>query len=138
MMFFGKSKTKQEIYLMERNAWFFSGWFSRREIKIGISNNPNRRRDEVDEGIPGRIQIIRRYKVSNARQIETKLHQKYKAHNFKPKGAKRGSGKTEFFKLTNSQISDIENELSSLEAKKDLWIYLLILIAIAIFVLYSN
>jgi Meiotically up-regulated gene 113 len=133
-MFFNKSKPKQEVYLMERNGWFLAGWFGfKREIKIGISNKPTRRVKEVDEGIPGRIVIIRRYKVKEAAKIESELHQKYKAHNFQPKGAKRGSGRTEFFKLSNSQLSEIQNHLESVEEKKYLMEYLLFIIAFAIF-----
>ncbi len=109
-MYKHKNKTRQPlrryVYLMERTSQ--RTWSSivngRREIKIGVSKNTKQRHRTVDLGIPGRVVILDQYKVDKASRVETELHKLFEAHNFTVKGAKAGSGSTEFFRLTNRQI----------------------------------
>lgn len=120
-MFFTKKRTRRRnkppqrryVYLMERVSnrdWdtVFSG---QREIKIGIAKDARRRRRTVDLGIPGKVIILDKYKVDKASRVETLLHNMFKDKNFKVKGAKRGAGGTEFFKLSNRDIRQVKRIL---------------------------
>lgn len=108
------------IYIMERvsqREWSTILW-GKREIKIGISKNALQRKRQVDSGIPGKVILRKYYKVRNARKLETKLHRLFKQSNFIPNGAKEGSGKTEFFKLSPYQLRKLKSMLKK-KAQKD-------------------
>lgn len=101
-----KSPQTRYVYLMERvsSRTTKSLLQGRREIKIGIAKNVNQRNRTVDLGIPGRVVILDKYKIKKASRVESELHKLFEKHNFTVRGAKEGSGGTEFFRLTNSQI----------------------------------
>jgi len=108
------------VYLMERvsNRDWTTIRQGRREIKIGIAKDTNQRNKTVDIGIPGKVVILDQYKVEKASQVETELHRIFKSHNFTVKGAKSGSGKTEFFRLTNGQIRQAKSVLRKRQRQK--------------------
>lgn len=114
------TKRQRFVYIMERttNKSWESVLLRRKEIKLGISYKPKRRKMTVDRGIRGRIILLEQYKITNASTIEKELHQKYNEWNFVPKKALRGAGKTEFFRLTNKQIAEIKSYLSKLEKSR--------------------
>ena len=62
--------------------------------KIGVSNNPKKRRDILQTGNPNTIIILKQYESKNYMKIEKWLHRK-----FKPKHEKG-----EWFKLSDSEV----------------------------------
>lgn len=120
-----KRPSRRYVYLMERvsNRDRETIKKGRREIKIGIAKNPIIRHNRIDLGIPGRVVILERYKVDQASRVESFLHKKYKKHNFTVKGAKKGSGATEFHRLTNRDIRDIRRYLKN-QASSDMPLFL--------------
>jgi len=140
--FFKKSKKKpltREVYIMELDPSLIrliSGFFLKvRIIKIGISKNSNQRKKEVDSGIKGKIILIDCYLVEAATRTESHIHKLYKSDSFKPKVHKKGSGETEFFKLSNSQIQEIKSILSRRSANNSDFkkVFFLILFLIILF-----
>ncbi len=117
----GKRKPiTRNVYLMERiseREWstILGG---RREIKIGVAKDSSERQKQVDRGIKGEIILLDEFKVDVATRIESELHKKYSHCKFRPKGAKRGAGGSEFFKLTNRQIREVKRELGGKERKR--------------------
>lgn len=118
-MFFKKKKRRKKsqrryVYLMERvtNREWSSILEGKREIKIGIAKNTRLRNRSVDLGIPGKVIILDQYKVDQASKVEAHIHRIYKDYNFKVKGAKRGAGGTEFYKLSNRDIRQVKRILS--------------------------
>ena len=97
-------KTKQE---KETRFWHL-------EVKVGISNSPQRRLKEIDKAIPGSIVLLRIWRRPYAQELEQSLHKKYSAYSFVPRRAKEGGGKTEWFRLTRIQyqrlVSDIQGD----------------------------
>ena len=83
----------------------------KREVKIGVSVNVEQRRAQVDSGIDGEIIILEKYAVKNAFKVESELHAKYINANLNINDAKSGSGSTEFFRLSNSEIRSIKKHL---------------------------
>ena len=106
------------VYLMERISGR-SRYAKRnrlREIKIGISNNPVRRVQEVDEHIKGRVIIDKIYPFENrekALDIEQKFHRRFRMKRIFRSGVP-GSGYSEFFYLSGSDISKLKKSLSDL------------------------
>ena len=100
----------QLLYLMERKTKKEKeSRGSDREIKIGISNKPNLRLNgsgQVNDSIPGKVVILATWKCEDARKLEKHLHKHFEAYNFIPKRAGKGGGKTEWFRLRNSQIRE--------------------------------
>ena len=131
-----KSKTKRRyVYLMERVSQ--REWKSirqgRREIKIGISNDTNERLKQVTKGIPGRFVLLDKFIVDSASKVERQLQKMFDDHNFKAKGAKRGSGATELYRLKNRDIRHIRSILRQKERRsmpKSMKILMIVLIAI--------
>lgn len=121
MIYFKNKKRKRtpmtrNIYLMERNPSVFRFWiaffFKVREIKIGVAKNSQQREKQIDSGIKGKVVFLVEYRVEAATRTEAQIHKKYKSDSFKPKVNKRGSGETEFFRLSNIQIQEIKSTLS--------------------------
>lgn len=111
----------RNIYLMERDPsvlrWFLAFFFKVRQIKIGVAKNSRQREKQVDSGIKGKVVFLTEYEVEAATRTESHIHKIYKADSFKPRVNKRGSGETEFFKLSNSQIQEIKSILSKRSTK---------------------
>lgn len=114
------------VYLMERvsrREWISILTF-KREIKIGISKNPSQRVKDVTDGIPGKIKVRAIYRVKEASRVESRLHRKFKKWNFKPKGAKKGAGGSEMFRLSASQLIDLKRELRKEVQGGEMWVLL--------------
>jgi len=75
------------------------GWLAG-EYKIGISNKPERRRDNIDEDLPGSIKIVDTVLVYRATRLEHWLHDFFRKKMFVPRGAGRNAGKNEYARLT--------------------------------------
>lgn len=121
-MFWIKKKKKRKpmtrnIYLMERNGsslrWFLAFFFKARIIKIGVAKDSRQREKQVNSGIKGDVVFLTEYEVESATRTEAHIHKLYKSDSFRPKVYKRGSGESEFFKLSNRQINEIKSILSS-------------------------
>lgn len=76
----------------------------RREIKIGISKRPRKRRQSVDAGIKGRVILLCEYKVKQASKVERDLHNRFEDWHMPIRDAKKGAGGTEFYRLSNRQV----------------------------------
>lgn len=150
-MFFNFKKKRRRtltryVYLMERNPSLFRsflGLFIRvREIKIGIAKSTKQRHADVDQGIPGKVVVIASYTIEQASKTESYLHQLFKEHRFTVKGAKSGSGKTEFFKLTNLEIQKAESILQRRSVKtfsfRKLFVLIVFLLTILFFLIQSQ
>jgi hypothetical protein len=113
----GKSISRRYVYMMERVRG--KDWESikrgRREIKIGVSVDGVGRSGYVNDGIPGEVVFREQYLVDNAIRVERMLHDKYNEWNFVVKGAKKGAGGTEFFRLKRRQINEIRKILLKIE-----------------------
>lgn len=117
------------IYLMERvteREWS-SILRGKREIKIGVAKNAEERLKQVDRGIKGKMILLDEFKVEKATTKEAKLHRDYKRFKFKPKGAKKGAGGTEFFKLSNKQLGEIKSSLIGYQNQRESSFFLLFL-----------
>lgn len=101
---------------MERNRsswkWFLGFFFKVREIKIGVAKNSQQREKQVDDGIKGKVVFLYEYWIDAATRTEKEIHVKYKDFKFKPPVHKKGSGETEFIKISNRQIEEIKSTLS--------------------------
>lgn len=115
-----KKPITRYVYLMERvteREWS-SILRGLREIKIGVAKDSSERQKQVDRGIKGRIVLRDEFKVDVATRVESELHKKYSHCKFKPKGAIKGAGGSEFFKLSNSEIKQIKRRLGSKERER--------------------
>ncbi len=88
-----------------------------REIKIGVAKSTEQRQKTVDAGIKGYVKILNSYTVDAATRTESHLHELYKKQRFTVRGGKRSSGKTEFFRLSNKDISHIKQILKKRSKK---------------------
>lgn len=139
-----KTPISRYVYLMEKNpsvwkligAEFPSFTGVTRQIKIGVAVKPEERSQTVDRGIHGRIVLLCSYYVEQATKVENYLHTKYDKANFKARAKKKGSGETEFFNLTNQQISDIRNHLANKEITTTINRRLIFTILFTIIILY--
>ena len=133
-----KTPKTRYVYLMERNASIFKRIFFRnRDIKIGVATDPDGREKRVDRDISGKIRIIDRYLVRRATTVESLLHRKYNDRRFVPKG-KKGSGKTEFFKLSRKDIKAVRKILKDQEVRNDLWWWVVAAILFFLVVFYHQ
>lgn len=112
---------------------------AKRRIKIGIAKNVKERHEDVDRGISGDVVLLCEYLIEEAARSENYLHDLFKEHRYTERG-KRGSGKTEFFKLTNQQIKQAQNILSSKEMQSNsigqiLWTFVF---AFIVYLIISN
>lgn len=85
---------------------------SNSDEKIGITNNLNRRLNEVDKAINGKVTNLYAKQVYFATLVESKLHRLFKDKNIKKKRGRKNGGLTEWHRL---------NFLEVLVAKS--WIY---------------
>lgn len=131
-----RSPMRRKVYLMERktNRTCISILKGKREIKIGIAKNSEERHKSVNSGIPGRVVVIAEYSISRASTVEAELHRKYKSKNFTVKNAKSGSGSTEFFRLTTSEVGEIKRYLKKKSGKSsnDRVIFIITLICLLV------
>lgn len=124
------------VYIMERRR--FLGFLRKtREIKVGVSNDPRRRRNEVEDGIPGRFVIRKVYRTPDAFKIEAEVHKNLKKFRFKPKGAKRGAGGSEFFRLTPAQIRDLRRHLADKTRPKKPPLWVLLAFAVFLYLIFN-
>lgn len=86
------------IYLMERTSKSsaHAKLTFQEEIKIGIAKNPNWRRKDIDDDLPGNVRIILAKKILFARFFEKYLHRLFADSRFTIKGGPN-SGRTEWF-----------------------------------------
>lgn len=75
-------------------------------IKIGITNNVNRRVQEIG----GSLSILAQFKVPTPRKLETELHNRF--FSIRVNNTQVNNGRTEFFQLTDTQIVSLIEELS--------------------------
>lgn len=96
------------VYIMERtsNRSLWAMMTFQKEIKIGIANDSERRRREVDNAIKGDIKLILQKEFDNARAVETELHEKFKDSRFRMKGG-AGGGCTEWFYLSANEYQKL-------------------------------
>lgn len=129
---------RRSVYLMERKTrkTLRSIITFKREIKIGISNDAQVRRDQVNSGIKGNIVLIVSYRINEASKVEAELHKKYKDANFTIRNAKKGAGGTEFFRLSTREVTEIKKELAKKAGIKDKKNSNIQIVIILIFVLY--
>lgn len=99
---------KKYVYIMERttNRSLWARITFQKEIKIGIAKKPQKRRQQVDSAIKGKIRLILQKEFDNARVMESKLHEKFKDSRFKIKGGP-GGGCTEWFYLSASEYQKL-------------------------------
>ncbi|MFQ5852624.1 MAG: GIY-YIG nuclease family protein [Candidatus Binatia bacterium] len=72
-----KGKGKQKVYAIG----YKSG--KKRNVKVGVSKNPKKRRDELQTGSPHKLKVYKTtksMKQERARDLEKKLHHKYRRH----------------------------------------------------------
>ena len=79
------------IYLMRKKGT--------RKHKIGISHNPETRRNTVDKGVKGRVDLIIARRVIFARRVEHYLHGVFSDSRFTFWRAGKETGRTEWFDL---------------------------------------
>ncbi|QDP50416.1 MAG: hypothetical protein Unbinned5350contig1001_31 [Prokaryotic dsDNA virus sp.] len=107
------------VYLMERNPtllkWILGHFAKVREIKIGVAKDSSEREKQVDRGIKGKVVLLNEFKVNAATTVEKGLHIIFKDESWKPPTIKKGSGETEFFKLSNYQIGKARRKLRNTE-----------------------
>ena len=112
------------LYLMRRVRLPFCNWLLFRVLfsilhwllpilwggryKIGISNDPKRRRKGIDRDLPGGIIVVLAVPVFKVSEKESQLHKEYRKDKYKPKRAGRGAGKTEHFYLNFIQVIEIK------------------------------
>lgn len=79
-------------------------------VKLGITNNLEKRISSIG----GRLKYIYHINLENPRNLEKLLHEKYKDYNVFNHKVK--SGNTEFFQLTEAQLEEIKQFMSSVQA----------------------
>lgn len=90
------------IYLFQRTTHVRS---LQHQIKIGVSNNPTRRLESVQETVKGEVSQIMLVKMPGAYVIEDRLHDLFGASRFKMKRrSKKTNGETEWFYLNWLEI----------------------------------
>lgn len=104
------------VYLMHR-PW---RGFLRGEYKIGIARNVNTRRRDVDDDVPGDVEVIAARRIIFARAVEIALHDHYARRRFRLNVRGKKAGKTEWFRLNFLQRISIVLRLNLLA---DWWIY---------------
>lgn len=131
-MFFQKQKRKpmrRYVYLMERNPSLWKELFGmKREIKIGVAKSAKDRLQDVNAGIPGDVVLLEKYLVEEATKVEAHLHQIFKNQRYTVRGAKSGSGKTEFFKLNNQQVRQAKEILEQKQEVSTLSFFIIALL----------
>jgi hypothetical protein len=81
------------------------------KIKIGISTNPKRRLKEIERSIDSRAKILLSVKLFKAKAIEKRLHKRFEAQ----RAIFKGSGKTEYFRLSFLQILSLRVRLRMIQ-----------------------
>lgn len=76
--------------------------------KIGISNDPKRRRRGIDRDLPGGIIVVFAVPVLKVTEKESQLHKEYKKDKYHPRRAGKGAGRTEHFYLNFIQVIEIK------------------------------
>ena len=133
-----RKPARRYVYLMERTTGrtLLTVVTLRREIKIGVAHDLDQRLEQVANGIPGTIVLIYWKQLDRATTIEAELHRRFSRHNFRPKGARYGAGRSEFFRLTNAQIREAKRALNKREEALQDWIFFFIaVILIAAYVI---
>ena len=98
------------MYLIEKQGYAPGFLRHKRLIKIGVSNDPERRLSEIRGQYSGRFILIHQAEIKAATRKEAALHRQYAKHHY-PVYGKDGKTSEEFFKLTNRQIRDVKGEL---------------------------
>lgn len=132
-----KQKTSKAgyVYLMERVTFrsIKARFTGQREIKIGISINPSRRLREVDDDIVGRVKLLQKVWVDDAKGFEKALHDKFKSSNFKPRSKGKGTGGvTEWFLIDKGEYRQLQSELNL----SDGWWWTSLLIGLALILIF--
>ncbi len=99
-----------------------------RKVKIGITHDIGKRKRDISDSLDEKLKIICASKIPNADKVEKWLHRRYKHRRFKY----RGSGRTEWFKLSAFQRLELRLIIWGL----GLWDELLIFIALMSFLYY--
>lgn len=107
-----------------------------RRIKIGIAKDVKDRHNDVDAGISGNVILLCEYLVDEAAKVESHLHDIFKDKRYTERG-KRGSGKTEFFRLTNKEIRQAKSILQSKELQSNNTTQIICTVIFAIIIIYT-
>lgn len=76
-----------------------------RRIKIGIAKNMKRRQYQVNAGLPGTVTDLFHRRLFFARKTEKHLHDKLKDYHTPIKNKKPGSGGSEIYTISSSQLA---------------------------------
>ena len=144
-----KRKPKKRSQPLTRSVYLFKrvrgrDWETiftfKNEVKIGIAlkKRVETRLQEVNRDMPGDWICIGRYDIKKASTFESELHTQYKKYQMKVKGAKRGSGSTEVFRLSSSQLRELKEKLSDQskiqkQSQSVFWVLLLSLVVAFIY-----
>ena len=148
-MIFKKKKRRKKSQPLTRCIYLFKrvrgrDWETiinfKQEIKIGIAKKDRLdvRLNEVNRDMPGVWVCIGKYEIKKASTFESSLHTLYKKNQMKVKGAKRGSGSTEVFRLSSSQLRELKEKLSNQSIVKQnsqsvFWVLLISLVVAFIY-----
>jgi len=99
------------------------------DVKIGISTNYKRRLTQVKESSNNkRIDVLAAHRVLNARKLESYFRKVYIKTQFNYKG----SGRTEWHKLTNPEVSFLKARLRTTSFAHHVYIFVGTCVAILI------
>jgi hypothetical protein len=74
-------------------------------FKIGVSNKPRRRLQQVNSALPGEVSLIASFPVFSPYTFESQLHRKFAKVRQTPENAGAGAGANEFFRLSLGQYA---------------------------------
>lgn len=130
-------------YIKRFPAWLMSKLFNYKYVylitssakknyyKIGIGWNLAIRENQIDKSIQGsKEQVEYAIRVFNSESFENALHQKFKNKNF----VFKGSGKTEWFKLTPAEKTKVEGLMTLHETKQQF--SMVVLVGFILFIIY--
>jgi len=91
-----KRPKKQGVYIMSCTAFEYLGYY-----KIGISNDPPRRKKQISASMPGSVNVLHFVRLHKAHGIEQWLHRLYANLNATQS---EGDGRTEWFDPSQNTI----------------------------------
>lgn len=98
------------IYIKEQTSYNGSG----RRVKIGIAKDVERRHKQIESGLPGKWGSVDFKKILFARATESFLHQKYKHYHTPLQNLKSGSGGSEIFTISSTQLAFLRLTLGAM------------------------
>jgi hypothetical protein len=102
----------RRVYVKEQITYRGKG----RRVKIGIAKNIDVRHAQINAGLPGRWESVDSKRLFFAHKTEQFLHRRFKNYRTPLTNLKPGSGGSEIFTISSSQLAILRLTLMAMSA----------------------